>query len=122
MTINVKRVDDPPGQKDGYRVLVDWLWPRGLTADAAKVALWLCDVAPTTALRKWYGHRIERWPDFQERYRNELAVHGELLDLIRDIEHHRTRVTLLFATQDEDHNEARVLAEVVTERPAHTHN
>jgi uncharacterized protein YeaO (DUF488 family) len=122
MTIKVKRVYDSPGQEDGYRVLVDRLWPRGLTADAAEVALWLRDIAPTTALRKWYGHRIERWPEFRERYRKELAVHGELLDLIRDIEHHRTRVTLLFGAADEDHNEARVLAEVVTERPAHTHH
>jgi uncharacterized protein YeaO (DUF488 family) len=122
MTIKVRRVYDPPGEHDGYRVLVDRLWPRGLTAKAANIDLWLRDVAPTTSLRKWYGHRIDRWPDFQVRYRNELAGHGELLDLIRDIERHRTTVTLLFGASDEDRNEARVLAEVVSQRPAHAHH
>jgi uncharacterized protein YeaO (DUF488 family) len=122
MTIKVKRVYDPPTAGDGYRVLVDRLWPRGLTAEVAKVDLWLRDVAPTTALRKWYGHRIDRWPDFQTRYRNELVAHGELLDLIRDIERHRTTVTLLFGAHDVDHNEAVVLAEVVSRRPAHAHH
>jgi uncharacterized protein YeaO (DUF488 family) len=79
-------------------------------------------VAPTTPLRKWYGHRIDRWPGFQVRYQKELAAHGELLDLIRDIERHRKRVTLLFGAHDEDHNEARVLAETVSQRPAHAHH
>jgi uncharacterized protein YeaO (DUF488 family) len=122
MTITVKRVYEPPAEDDGYRVLVDRLWPRGLTAELAKVDLWLRDVAPSAALRTWYGHRIERWPDFQARYRKELAAHGELLDLIRDIEGHRRTVTLLFGARDEDHNEARVLADVVGDRAAHAHH
>jgi uncharacterized protein YeaO (DUF488 family) len=122
MTIHVRRVYDPPGEHDGYRVLVDRLWPRGLSAEAAEVDLWLRGVAPTTSLRKWYGHRIDRWPDFQVRYRYELADHGELLDLIRDIERHRKTVTLLFGARDEDRNEARVLAEVVSKRPTHAHH
>jgi uncharacterized protein YeaO (DUF488 family) len=122
MTIRVRRVYDPPGEHDGYRVLVDRLWPRGLSAGAAEVDLWLRGVAPTTSLRKWYGHRIDRWPDFQVRYRHELAEHGELLDLIRDIERHRKTVTLLFGARDEDRNEARVLAEVISEQPTRAHH
>jgi uncharacterized protein YeaO (DUF488 family) len=122
MTIKVRRVYDPPEDADGYRVLVDRLWPRGLSAEAAEVDLWLRGIAPTTSLRKWYGHRIERWPDFQVRYRQELAGHGELLDLIRDIERHRKRVTLLFGARDEDRNEARVLAEVIGGQPIRAHD
>lgn len=122
MTIQVRRVYDPAGEHDGYRVLVDRLWPRGLSAKAANVDLWLRDVAPTTALRKWYGHRIDRWPDFQVRYRDELATHGELLDLIRDIERHRATVTLVFGARDEERNEARVLSVVLSERSPHAHH
>jgi uncharacterized protein YeaO (DUF488 family) len=122
MAIKVKRVYSPPSPEDGYRVLVDRLWPRGLSAGAARLDLWLRDVAPTTELRTWYGHQLDRWPEFQERYEKEVAEHGELLDLIRDIEHHRKTVTLLFGARDEEHNEAQVLAEVVKRRPAHDHH
>jgi uncharacterized protein YeaO (DUF488 family) len=122
MTISVKRVYEPRSQQDGYRVLVDRLWPRGLSRDTAEVDLWVRDVAPTTELRKWYGHVLGKWPEFRERYRKELSLHDELLDLIRDIEHHRGTVTLLFGAKDGDHNEAIVLAEVLLGRPAHAHH
>ena len=122
MTITTRRAYDRPAADDGYRVLVDRLWPRGLTSDAAHVELWLRDVAPSTGLRTWYGHNVERWPAFRARYEEELARHGELLDLIKDIERHRGRVTLLFGARDEDHNEARVLLEVLQQRPSHAHH
>lgn len=122
MHLKVKRVYDPPSPDDGYRVLVDRLWPRGITEADAHVDLWMRDVAPSTDLRKWYGHDVARWPAFQERYRGELERHGELLDLLGDIEHHRGQLTLLFAARDEEHNEADVLAEVLARRPAHAHH
>jgi uncharacterized protein YeaO (DUF488 family) len=118
MTIKVKRVYAEPSPEDGYRVLVDRLWPRGLTKEAADVDLWVRDVAPTTELRTWYGHQPGKWPEFQERYNRELAERAELLDLLRDIERHRKTLTLLFAARDEERNEAQVLAKVLKSRPA----
>lgn len=117
MVIKLKRVYEPPSDEDGYRVLVDRLWPRGLSEESAHVDLWLRRIAPTTDLRKWYGHDVGKWPQFQERYREEIANHGELLDLIRDIERHRKVVTLLFGAKDEKHNEANVLVDVLRNRP-----
>ena len=122
MAIKVKRVYDPSSPEDGYRVLVDRLWPRGLSEKAAHVDLWMRDVAPTTELRKWYGHEVGKWPEFRERYEKELAQHGELLDLVRDIEHHRKTVTILFGAKDQEHNEANVLAEVLKHRRGHAHH
>jgi uncharacterized protein YeaO (DUF488 family) len=115
--IIVKRVYEPRSAGDGYRILVDRLWPRGLTQEAAAVDLWIRDIAPTTGLRQWYGHDVERWPQFRERYVRELEGHGELLDLVLDIERHRKQLTLLYAARDVDHNEAQVLADVLRDRP-----
>lgn len=120
MSIRLKRVYDPAAESDGYRILVDRLWPRGLTKEAARVDLWLRRVAPTTELRKWYSHDVGKWTEFQTRYEEELSSHGELLDLIRDIERHRKTVTLLFGAKDEDHNEANVLADVLKRRGVKT--
>lgn len=113
MTVKAKRVYEPPDESDGYRVLVDRLWPRGLAEEDAHIDLWLRRIAPTDELRKWYGHDVTRWPGFQERYRKELSEHGDLLGLIGDIERHRKTVTLLFAAKDEEHNEADVLLDVL---------
>ncbi len=122
MSITTKRVYAASSPDDGYRVLVDRLWPRGLARAEARVDLWMRDIAPSTELRKWYGHDGERWPEFRERYTRELDGHGALLDLLRDIEQHRERLTLLFAARDEEHNEAQVLAEVLGSRPRHAHH
>jgi uncharacterized protein YeaO (DUF488 family) len=116
MAIRLKRVYEPPSDDDGYRVLVDRLWPRGLSKERARVDLWLQRIAPSTGLRTWYGHDVAKWPQFRERYREELSGHGELLDLIRDIERHRKVVTLLFGAKDGEHNEANVILEVLRGR------
>ena len=121
MSIAVKRVHDQPSEEDGYRVLVDRLWPRGVSRVMASLDLWLRDIAPSTALRTWYAHQPERWPAFRERYRAELAEHGPLLDVLTDVEQHRGRVTLLFAARDRERNEAQVLADVLRQRPSHSH-
>lgn len=116
MSIAVRRVYEARSAEDGYRILVDRLWPRGLTQDAAGVDLWLRNLGPSTELRRWFGHDVDRWPEFQERYRRELDGHPELIDLILDIERHRKRVTLLYAARDTEHNEAQVLAELLRRR------
>ena len=116
MSIELKRVYDPASESDGYRILVDRLWPRGLTEESARVDLWLRRIAPTTELRKWYSHDVEKWPEFQKRYKSELAAHGELLDLILDIERHRKIVTILFGAKNVEHNEANVVLTVLKRR------
>jgi uncharacterized protein YeaO (DUF488 family) len=121
LSIMPKRIYEHPATTDGYRVLVDRLWPRGLSKAIAAIDLWLRDIAPSTQLRKWYAHDVARWPGFVDRYRNELEHHGELLDLLLDIERQHGAVTLLFGARDEVHNEAAVLADVLRLRLPHTH-
>jgi len=121
MSIATKRIYAHPSTADGYRVLVDRLWPRGLSRAMADIDLWLRDIAPSTELRTWYGHEVERWPGFVDRYRKELAGHGELLDLLLDLDRQHKTVTLLFAARDETHNEAQVIADVLRDRPHHSH-
>lgn len=116
MSIKLKRVYEPPDDQDGYRILVDRLWPRGLSKESARVDLWLQRLAPSTELRKWYRHDVDKWPEFQRRYQAELLGHDELLELIRDIERHHKVVTLLFGAKDESHNEANVLLEELERR------
>ena len=117
MVIKLKRVYEPSSEQDGYRILVDRLWPRGVSEELAHVDLWLRRIAPTTELRTWYGHDLAKWPEFDRRYREELLAHDELLELIRDIERHKKVVTLLFGAKDEAHNEANVLLGVLETRP-----
>jgi uncharacterized protein YeaO (DUF488 family) len=121
MSIVVKRVYDLASPDDGYRVLVDRLWPRGLSHARARLDLWLRDVAPSTALRTWYGHRVERWPEFQKRYTKELEEHPDLLDRVLELEREHQRVSLLFAARDREHNEAQVLAAVLLRRQLALH-
>jgi uncharacterized protein YeaO (DUF488 family) len=106
--VRVKRAYDPPAPDDGLRVLVDRLWPRGLTRDEAKIDLWLKEVAPSTALRRWFGHDPARWAGFQERYRAELAGSAALKELLGIVKHGKP-VTLLFGAKDTEHNNAVVL-------------
>jgi uncharacterized protein YeaO (DUF488 family) len=121
MSIVVKRVYDLASPDDGYRVLVDRLWPRGLSHARARLDLWLRDVAPSTALRTWYGHQVERWPEFQKRYTKELEEHPDLLDRLLELEREHQRVTLVFAARDREHNEAQVLAAVLLRRQLALH-
>ena len=113
--IQIKRVYEKPSRNDGVRVLVDRLWPRGLTKERAAVNEWLKDVAPSTELRKWFGHDPAKWSEFQSRYKKELAGKGEALTLLRAKSRGGT-VTLLYGARDSEHNEAIVLAEVIAGR------
>ena len=103
--VRIKRAYDSPVPGDGVRVLVDRLWPRGLKRQEANIDLWLKDVAPSTELRHWFGHDPARWPEFQERYRAELAG-SPALDELRAMARQRERVTLLFGARDTEHNNA----------------
>src|SRR4029450_8662506 len=98
--IRLKRVYAPPARTDGSRILVDRLWPRGLTKERAAVTLWLKDVAPSTELRKWFGHAPARWKQFQARYRKELREKKDPLELLKRKSDAHT-VTLVYAAQDE---------------------
>jgi uncharacterized protein YeaO (DUF488 family) len=106
--IKLKRVYEEPSPKDGLRVLVERLWPRGLTKQRAAVDLWLKNVAPSPELRKWFGHDPARWEQFQERYRQELRQKKENVQLLKQKGKEGT-VTLVYAARDEEHNGALVL-------------
>jgi len=111
----VKRVYEPAAPSDGVRILVDRLWPRGLTKRAAAANEWLKEVAPSTELRKWFGHDPNKWPEFRRRYRSELRAHQDALHRIANLAARR-RVTILFGAKDSAHNEAVVLAAVLRTR------
>jgi uncharacterized protein YeaO (DUF488 family) len=113
--IQVKRVYEKPSRKDGVRILVDRLWPRGLTKERAAVNLWLKDVAPSTELRKWFEHDPAKWEQFQSRYRKELGGRKDALALLTEKCKQRT-VTLLYGARDEEHNEALVLKRILESR------
>ena len=113
--IQLKRVYEKPSRKDGVRILVDRLWPRGLTKERAAVTLWLKDVAPSSELRKWFGHDPAKWKEFQVRYRKELRQKKDALMLLKQKSEDRT-VTLVYGARDEQHNEAVVLRKLVEGR------
>jgi uncharacterized protein YeaO (DUF488 family) len=110
MTIKLKRVYEQPDAKDGERVLVDRLWPRGLTKEKARVDLWLKEIGPSTELRKWFGHDPAKWAEFRRRYRAELKENGEQVAQL-GAEVRKGPVTLVYGAKDEQHNEAVVLLE-----------
>jgi uncharacterized protein YeaO (DUF488 family) len=111
--IRVRRVYDPPAPDDGHRVLVERLWPRGMTKEAV-AAEWTKDVAPSPALRTWYGHDIAKWEEFQRRYRAELDASGAWEPIAAMAE--EGTVTLVYAARDEEHNSAVVLAGYLRDR------
>jgi uncharacterized protein YeaO (DUF488 family) len=110
--IRLKRVYDPPEPDDGVRVLVDGLWPRGISKAEGRIDRWLREVAPSSALRSWFGHDPEKWELFRERYREELRSRTDLIGQLREEAKQRT-VTLLFAARDRAHNNAVVVKEEI---------
>jgi uncharacterized protein YeaO (DUF488 family) len=115
MAIRLKRVYEPAEEDDGVRVLVDRLWPRGLSREKAHLDEWLKELGPSTALRKWFGHDPERWDEFRARYRAELAspAQRQRLDHLRTLARQNS-VTVLYGARDPEHNEAVVIAEELT--------
>jgi uncharacterized protein YeaO (DUF488 family) len=113
--IRIKRAYEPAEADDGTRILVDRLWPRGISKQAARLDQWNRELSPSPELRKWFGHKVNRWPEFSHRYRLELACHAEALAALR----RRAKegpVTLVYAAKDERHNHAIVLRSVLLGR------
>jgi uncharacterized protein YeaO (DUF488 family) len=115
MTIQLKRAYEKPERSDGTRILVDRLWPRGLTKEKAAIDLWLKDLAPSTELRKWFGHDPKKWRSFRRRYRTELKQHADQLRLIKR-KAKKGVITLIYGARDQEHNEAVVLKQLLTTR------
>ena len=113
--IKLKRIYESPKPSpgDGKRILIDRLWPRGLRKDEVVVDEWLKDLAPSTSLRKWFGHDPARWDDFRARHRRELMEKSDLLAKIRD-DGRKGNVTILYAAKDTEHNNAIVVKEMVS--------
>jgi uncharacterized protein YeaO (DUF488 family) len=111
--IRVKRIYVPAEEGDGFRILVDRLWPRGLSKEKAKVDLWLKEIAPSDELRKWFHHDQADWQEFQSRYEKELLAKKELLIKIKNLESEKKTITLLYSSRDETHNQAVVLSKAL---------
>ena len=112
MAINIKRVYDPYDANDGKRILIDRLWPRGLTKERAHIDLWLKDIAPSTELRQWFSHDPAKWNEFQKRYHTELKANKAAVNRLKD-ELGQGRVTLVYGAKDEVHNDAAVLKDLL---------
>jgi uncharacterized protein YeaO (DUF488 family) len=111
MSVMLKRVYETPAKTDGKRILVDRLWPRGLTKLKAEIDLWLKEIAPSTGLRQWYGHDPEKWPEFKKRYHAELKGNPALSEL--QALSRQGDITLAYAARDQLHNEAVVLKQLL---------
>ncbi|HMM54913.1 MAG TPA: DUF488 domain-containing protein [Candidatus Desulfobacillus sp.] len=111
MSVSIKRVYEAPAAADGVRILVDRLWPRGLTKDKAKIDHWLKEVGPSNELRQWFGHEPEKWPEFQKRYRAELKANPALAELKALTR--KGKATLVYGAKDEERNQAVVLKQLL---------
>jgi uncharacterized protein YeaO (DUF488 family) len=116
--LHIKRVYDKPDEDDGLRVLVDRLWPRGLSKTAARIDLWARELAPSDDLRRWFGHEPSKWEGFRERYLQELtqADKADHLAALRQTMRSHRKVTLLYAAHDQAHNNAVVLQQLLQQR------
>jgi uncharacterized protein YeaO (DUF488 family) len=113
MSVRTKRVYEPAAADDGYRVLIDRLWPRGLSKERARLDEWARELAPSNELRRWFGHRPERFEEFKSRYVDELRAHGDQIAALRRRSRTGT-VTILYGARDAEHSNAAVLAPVIT--------
>jgi uncharacterized protein YeaO (DUF488 family) len=113
--VRLKRAYEPAASDDGTRILVDRLWPRGVKKTDAAIDEWMKEIAPTSELRKWFGHDPERWHEFRRRYRSEIRQHTEELDRLRALAQ-QGRITLVFSAHDETHNDAVVLRDLLLDK------
>src|SRR5574337_1032547 len=107
--IVIKRIYEPQDPKDGFRVLVDRLWPRGISKEKAALGIWLKDIGPSNELRTWFNHEPAKWPQFRQKYRQELRQNSELATL-RELVKKHPKITLLYSARDEQRNQAVVIA------------
>lgn len=114
MKIQLKRIYEKPEPADGMRVLVDRLWPRGISKEKGKIDLWLKEIAPSAVLRKWFNHDPEKWPAFKEKYHQELEKNPYSYNKLKELLQKEKAVTLLYSAKDQKHNQAVVLKELLT--------
>ena len=119
--LRLKRAYEPVASDDGKRILIDRLWPRGLSKEDAALDEWMKEIAPSTELRQWFGHDPARWAEFQRRYRAELHAHADALERLRTLARKET-VTLVYSAHDEAHNDAIVLQDVLLHAGAGAHD
>lgn len=112
MSVRTKRVYEPSSRDDGFRVLIDRLWPRGLPKEKAAIDEWARDLAPSDQLRRWFAHRPERFPEFERRYVDELRRHADHISALRRRARSGT-VTIVYAARDSVHSNAAVLAPII---------
>ena len=110
--IKIKRAYEQPSKEDGYRILVDRLWPRGLTKERVAVDLWLKEIAPSTGLRQWF-HETKKWYEFQKKYQNELIQKKELIEKIAQLEREKKSITLVYAAKDQEQNNAVIIKKML---------
>jgi uncharacterized protein YeaO (DUF488 family) len=113
--VRLKRAYEKPARDDGIRILIDRLWPRGVRKADAELDQWVKEIAPSTALRKWFGHDAARWPEFRRRYAEEIRQHPDELGQLRDLAR-KGPVTLVYSAHDELHNDAVVLRKLLLSR------
>lgn len=113
LMIKLKRIYEERDEGDGFRILVDRLWPRGISRERAALDLWLKDIAPSPGLREWFGHDPAKWDEFRKQYKKELRDKSELVNGLKNLESIHKAVTLLYGARDTQHNAARVLAQVL---------
>ena len=111
--IKTKRIYESPAEEDGFRILVDRLWPRGVQKEKAKIDLWLKEIPPSDDLRKWFAHDPQKWEEFKKKYAKELATKQGLLNEIRQIEKEKGTVTFLYSAKDTEHNNAVALKTIL---------
>lgn len=111
--IQIKRIYDPVDEEDGYRILIDRLWPRGFSKEKARIDLWMKEIAPSSSLRKWFHHEISNWDEFTIRYKEELKEKRTLLTDLINLEKEHKKITLLFAAKDCLRNQAIVVLDVL---------
>jgi uncharacterized protein YeaO (DUF488 family) len=119
--VTLKRAYEHPSRSDGARVLIDRLWPRGIKKSEARIGEWMKDIAPSTSLRKWFGHDPARWAEFQRRYEAEVRQHPEYLERLRSLAREGP-LTLVFSAHDEAHNDAVVLRDMILGDRSHEHS
>jgi uncharacterized protein YeaO (DUF488 family) len=115
--INIKRSYLPPEEGDGLRILVDRIWPRGVSKKDLKLDSWMKEIAPSSALGKWFAHDPERWDEFRNKYLGELEDKKELVDKLKIMEKFNETLTLIYSAKDEEHNNAVVLRELLKKKP-----
>jgi len=113
--IGTKRIYEKPSKGDGYRILVDRLWPRGIARDQAKIDLWLKEIAPSDNLRKWFSHDPKKWDGFKKKYQLELRKKQDLMPEIKQAEKEKGIITLPYSAKDEEHNQAVALSAILRE-------